>query len=135
MRSSSGQQLETQSADRRSTLAKVLAPEEVRPGDVVTMLHEIAELPSFLWCMDASLLPAEAPIRIQYVSDGGGIPLKVKSVCLPFVLVKLPYGGQQTLDVRQCRLARLDTAYARTAWKTYKKLRNKRKRNRNRNRK
>jgi hypothetical protein len=127
MRPSRGQQLEQPSADAECTLAKPLAPEEIRPGDFVSMLHEIAELPSFFWCADATVLPANELIRIQYVPEGGGIPMKVKSVCLPFVLVKSPFGDQRTLDVRQCRLARLDGNYARTTWKSYKKSRGGRK--------
>ena len=103
------------------TLAKALAPEDVRPGDFVALLHVIAELPSFLWCTETWALPVHEPVRIQFAPGGGGVPLKVKSVCLPFVLVKLPTGGRRTLDLRQCRLARLDISYAKLAWKARKK--------------
>ena len=133
MRCSSRQQLDEQAVDQQCTLAKALAPEEIRPGEFVSMLHEIVELPSFLWTADASVLPVDEPIRIRYVPEGGGIPMKVEAVCLPFVLVKLPVGGQQALDVRQCRLARLDRTYARTTWKMYRKFYSKRKRKRKRN--
>ena len=113
--------VDTQRAQNVCTLAKALAPEDVRPGDFVALLHVTAELPSFLWCTDAWSLPADEPMRIQFVPCGGGVPLKVQSVCLPFVLVKLPIGGRRTLDLRQCRLARLDRAYAKLAWKARKK--------------
>jgi len=46
-----------QPSDTRSTLAKTLAPKEVRRGDCVTLPREIAEVPSFYWCADASLAP------------------------------------------------------------------------------
>lgn len=104
-----------------STLAKALAPEEIRPGDYVTLLDEIAELPSFFWCADAATLPYDEPVRIRFRPQGGGVPLKVQSVCLPFVLVKHPRGEWRTLDVRTCRLARLHRSYARSAWKAHKK--------------
>lgn len=117
------------------TLAKALAPEDIQPGDFVTWLYVMAELPSFLWNADASTLPVEDPIRIQLVPEDGGIPMKVKSVCLPFILVKLPEGEKQSLDVRQCRLARLDRAFAKATWKALGKSRLKRKRRRKRNRK
>ena len=97
-------------------------------GDFVTMLHTITELPSCMWCADASTLPLHEPIRIQFMPLHAGIPLKVQSVCLPFVLVKRPFGDQQTLDVRQCRFARIDREYATEAWKAHKKHRSKRKR-------
>jgi hypothetical protein len=104
-----------------ATLAKALAPEEIRPGEFVTPLHVIAELPSFFWCGDGWTLPHDEPVRIRFTPTSDGLPLKVKSVCLPFVLVKQASGGRQTLDLRKCQLARLDRRYAKRAWKAYKK--------------
>jgi hypothetical protein len=130
MRSSEQQQVDargTQRAAPCATLAKSLAPEEIRPGDFVTPLYVTAELPSFLWHADAATLPLDDPIRMQFVPPDGGVPMKVKSACLPFVLVKLPTGKQQVLDVRLCRLARLDPGYAAVIWKTQRKKRAKRK--------
>jgi hypothetical protein len=49
------------------------------------------------------------------------MPMRVKSVCLPFVLTKCPAGEQSTIDLRKCQLARLDQGYAKRAWKAYKK--------------
>jgi len=113
--------LEHPPSDTDLTLAHALAPEEIRRGDFVTLLDEIVELPSFFWCGDAVLLPCHEPVRIRLVSSGGGIPLRVKQVCLPFVLARLPCGQHRALDVRKCRLARLGKSYARVAWKAYKK--------------
>ena len=121
-------QSDEQSATRCATLAKALAPEDICVGDFVTMLHTITELPSCMWCADASTLPLHEPIRIQFMPLQAGIPLKVQSVCLPFVLVKRPFGDQQTLDVRQVRFARIDREFATEAWKAHKKRRSKRKR-------
>jgi hypothetical protein len=104
-------------------LAKALAPEEIRSGDYVTPLDEIAELPSFLWCADATIVPHDQPVRIRFTSPSGGVPLKVKSVCLPFVLVRHPQGERRMLDVRKCRLARLDRTHARAAWKAIRQQR------------
>ena len=121
MRSSNQKQLAKHTAEFNSTLAKTLAPEEVRARDFVTVFHRIAELPSFLWCADASTLSVHDLVRIQFISEGAGIPLKVKSICLPFVLVKHPRGFKRTVDLRQCRLARLDRGFATMAWKAFKK--------------
>jgi hypothetical protein len=105
-----------------STLAKLLAPEDIRRGDYVTPLDVLAEVPSFFWCCDdAAISPREVPVRMRFLSATGGVPLKVRRVCLPFVLVKHPRGEQHTLDTRKCRLARLDKRFAKAAWKVCKK--------------
>jgi hypothetical protein len=105
------------------TLARPLAPEDVRPGEYVAVLHVICELPSFLWAADAYAVPLDQPIRIPFVPPGGGVALRVTSVCLPFVLVKSARGARRTLDLRQCRLARLDRRFATATWKAYRRCR------------
>jgi hypothetical protein len=107
-----------------ATLAKALAPEEIRAGDYVTLLHIVAEVPSFFWFSECWNLPPNQPVRIRFTSATDGAPLKVESLCLPFVLVKNAAGDKTTLDVRKCQLARLDRTYAKQAWKAYKKPRN-----------
>ena len=126
----------------------MLAPEDIRAGDYVAVLREIYELPSYWWSMDtcgrragghslASVLmrydcvvcvsmdtaldSRDELVRIRMVPTQENIPLKVKSVCLPFVLAKQPTGERRTLDLRRCRLARLDKRYAAAAWKAYKR--------------
>lgn len=89
-------------------------------GDFVSLLHVFYVFPSFFWCCDEFSRSREETVRITYLPDAGGVPLKVKAVCLPFVLVKHPTGGKRTLDVRKVRLARLDKKYAAAAWKMRK---------------
>jgi hypothetical protein len=103
------------------SLAKPLAPEEIRIGDFVSPLHVFYDFPSFLWCGDSAIQRREETVRICYLPESGGVPLKVKSVCLPFVLVKKADGTQQTLDIRKVRLARLNLRFAKAAWKLRKK--------------
>ncbi len=110
------------------TTAKVLAPEDVRAGDYVALLHVVYELPSFFWCGGIGTIRPDEPVRIPFVPNNGGVPLRVRSVCLPFILVKAPSGQMRNLDVRRYRLARLDRAYARAAWKARKKSSRKRER-------
>jgi hypothetical protein len=105
---------------RGGALAKPLAPEEIRVGDFVTPLHVFYDFPSFFWD-DSAIGRRDETVRICYIPETGGVPLKVKSICLPFLLAKHPRGEQQTLDVRRVRLARLDPTYAKTAWKLCKK--------------
>jgi hypothetical protein len=104
-----------------ATLAKPLAPEDVRSGDFVTPLHLVAEVPTYFWYDDRWTLPRDQLVRIRYTPGSDGLPLKVKSICLPFVLVKQASGEQRTLDLRTCHLARLDRRFAKAAWKAYKK--------------
>jgi hypothetical protein len=113
----------TGSAAAEATLAKAIAPEDIRTGDFVTPLSVIAEVPSYYWRADAWSLPVDQPVRIRFTSSCDGLPLKVKSVCLPFVLLKQATGQPLTLDLRQCQLARLDRRYAKRAWKACKKAR------------
>lgn len=104
-----------------ATLARPLAPEEVRVGDFVAVLNVTYELPSFWWCAESYRIPHEQPVRLQYLPEDGGTPLKVRAVCLPFVLVKTHDGQHRTLDVRKYRLARLDRGFAKIAWREAKK--------------
>lgn len=103
------------------TLAKTLAPEDIRPGDYVTPLFILAEVPTYFWRMDAWDQPPEEPVRMRFMPSTQGSPLKVCSVCLPFVLVKSPNGDHSSLDLRSCQLARLNKSHARRVWKAFKK--------------
>lgn len=123
MRDSSTQLEAEQDAGACATLARSLAPEEVRQGDFVAVLQVTYEVPSFMWRADSFQIPHDEPVRIQFMPDGGGLPLKVRSICLPFVFVKDPDGNHRTLDVRKCRLARLHPDYAKVVWKAHKKSR------------
>ncbi len=118
---------QTEPAHAESTLAKSLAPEDVRVGDYVTPLHEIREWPAFFWFCDSSFEQHEELLRVRLLPENSGAPLKVESVCLPFVLVKPAKGKPFTLDVRRSRLARLSKSYARIAWKAQKNKKRNRK--------
>jgi len=98
-----------------ATLAKSLAPEEICAGDYVAVLHVVYELLALVWCDDLALAERDEIIRLKMVPEKSGEPLLVKSVCLPFVLVKNLAGKKQTLDIRRSRLARLAPAYAKAA--------------------
>ncbi len=105
-----------------TTLARPIAPDDLRRGEYVAVLHEVAEVPSFFWCCDSGLLNPHEPVSITYRPlSKDRVPLKVIALCLPFVLVEHPDGEHRTLDIRGCQLARLDKEYARVAWKGMKK--------------
>lgn len=102
-------------------LAKSVGLEDLRVGDYVTFLQVSYQYPSFLWC-DSSQ-PQNEPVQITFLPFRAGVPLKIKAICLPFLVVAEPNKRSNTIDVRQCRLARLDDDYARAAWKALKKKR------------
>jgi hypothetical protein len=93
----------------------------VRTGDFVAVLDELYEIPSYCWRDDVVLRPRDELVRIWVMPTKENPPLKVKAVCLPFVLVKRPLGECHVLDVRRLRLARLDQSYGRAVWKAYRK--------------
>jgi hypothetical protein len=111
----------TSSAVAEATLAKALAPEDIRPGDFVTPLFTTAEVLSFWWNGGAWNLPPDQPVRVRMTYNCDGMPMRVKAVCLPFVLTKNPAGEQSSLDLRKCQIARLDGRFAKRAWKAYKR--------------
>src|SRR4051794_17591673 len=98
------------------TLARVLAPEDIRRGDYVAPLYVISEWPSWLWD-HAGIYPRDELVRIRSMPHEEPKVMKVRAVCLPFVLARLRHGEQQTIDVRKYRLARLDKRFGQAAWR------------------
>ncbi len=93
----------------KPTLAVPIAPEDLRRGCYVAVLHVIDQYPAF--CFD---LPGRTElVNIRSLPDDEIQPLKVIDVCLPFVTVIKPDRGIVTLDVRRHEMARLDDVYAR----------------------
>jgi hypothetical protein len=105
-------------AERDVTLAKTLAPEDVRPGDYIAVLSEEYEYAAFAWSCDSSLSNADSILRVRFKPRETTGPLRVIDACLPFVFVKEPKGEGRTLDLRVVRLARLDRSYAKRVCKT-----------------
>ncbi len=114
-------------SDQVATLAKSLAPEDIHAGDYVTVLHVVHELFALAWCDDLALTERDEIIRLKLVPEKSGEPLLVKSVCLPFVLVKNLAGKKRPLDIRRSLLARLDPVYAEAAFSKKKSKRRKQK--------
>jgi hypothetical protein len=107
--------LDTPGKAASATLARALAPEDIGVGDFVAVLHEITEWPSWFWCDNALVAAPSEVVQIRYLPRDDAVALKVESVCLPFVLVKLPCGERRTVDVRRHRLARLGAKFAKAA--------------------
>ncbi len=105
---------------KRSKPARLIGPEDVRPGLYVT----VAETTWQVLCV-----PEEAGIgapepRIARVSGwdaDAGRPLRVVSVSLPYVLVIDRDGDYEAVDLRRSRLARLGKAYGNAAFAALRK--------------
>lgn len=99
------------------TLAALVAAEDLQCGDVIALLNEVYEYPSFLWLCDGQMTPPDQPVRIRWRARQAGRPLKVVAICLPFVFVETPARRCRTIDVRRCECVRLHRDYARMVWK------------------
>jgi hypothetical protein len=104
-----------------TNVAARVAGEDIKPGDYVTALTEIYELPSFLWCCTDGTLAAHEPVRSVYHARDAGHPTKVVAVCLPFVYAKQPSGGTAIFDIRKHQLVRLEINTGRRVWKRLRK--------------
>lgn len=114
------------SAERAATsVAKPLAPEDLRVGDYVALLRTLYEVPTFFWCGEPSLEDRSELIVLRMLPDQPTLPLQIEAVCLPFVLVSSPSGEPRSLDIRRHQLARLDARFARQARRLQKARRKK----------
>lgn len=107
--------------DREHQLARPRAPEDVRRGDYVSVLHVVGEHLCCEQLAQAQYRSVE-PVRIAWLPFGDPTPMKVLEVCLPFVLVREADGAPRTLDTRRYRLARVTEEFARKAFKRLKLL-------------
>lgn len=103
------------SASRSERSARALAPEDVRVGDGVTVSH-----------VTVQILAAEDPplgddqnrlLHARMIPDCAGVPLRVQEVCLPFVVVRSPFGGSGVIDLRRHHLFWLEDRFTRRAFK------------------
>ena len=100
-----------------TTVVARIAGEDLKPGDFVTALTEMIELPSFLWCCDSAAAPKDELVRLRYLPRESGEPFKVIAVCLPFVYTKRSNGKLTTFDTRKHQLVKLDSLSGKKVWK------------------
>lgn len=99
-----------------SVVARI-AGEDLKPGDFVTVLTEMIELPSFLWSCDSAATPKDELVRLRYLPREAGEPFKVMVVCLPFVYTQRANGKLTTFDTRKHQLVKLDNMSGKKVWK------------------
>ena len=108
-----------------TTLAKTLAPEDVRCGDYVTILTKSAEFPSFFWDCRPQLNNDSEVINISFRPEEAGEPQRVVEICLPFVLTKTHKDKVNIIDIRASSLVKLSDTYAKKYYKLSKPKKNK----------
>jgi len=109
-----------------TAVAARVAGEDLRPGDFVTVLNTIVEMPSWLWCPTDLPGPIDEPVRSQYMPRDAGQPHKVVAICLPFVYTEPAEGtGTVTFDIRQNQLVRLSQESGQIVWKRHRKRKKK----------
>jgi hypothetical protein len=100
----------------KSNIARAVAPEDIRPGAYVTILHVIDEFLPPILCPDDASWRSVQPLRVRWLPCDDPAPMKVKSVCLPFVFVRMPDGMHRSLDVRRHLLAEVSRDYGRSVF-------------------
>ena len=101
---------------KKTSLASLLAPEDIRRGHYVAVLNEIEQW--FPFCCSTG---KPEPYNVRIVPTDEIVVLQVFEICLPFVTVRKADGSLLTLDVRRHELVRLDDGYAR---RVIRRLRN-----------
>ena len=90
--------------------SSLIGPEDIELGDYVTVSHETFEYIPTGCEHDGQLR------RVTMLADNAGKPLKVVSLCPPFILVEDPNGKHYPVDLRNHRLARLSGSYGKEAF-------------------
>lgn len=98
------------------SIAAPIAPEDIRPGDYITILHVVLEILGDFCVADTRYTRIE-PVQIQCLPFGEPPVLEVDAVCLPYVLARDAKGAPRTLDIRRHRLARLTESFGRQSFK------------------
>lgn len=95
---------------RDGTLARTLAPDDVRPGMYIAPLLRLDERQPNVF--DATpTVSADGVIRSVRIPTGSATPALVVDVCLPYLFVRSPRGTYRVLDGRRFKLARVSDAF------------------------
>ena len=101
-------------------VTKFVGPEDIIPGDYITPM---SERPEYLWfSKEGEFSHSKVDVLSPKVrSRMSGLPLRVKEICIPFVVAKTPFGGLLVLDTRKIDFGLLNYGFAKRLFKTLKK--------------
>ena len=111
----------------QNEMSRSLPPEDIRVGQYVAVQHVVHECTPCFCNSDPQWRPLRIMRTLELPWKGGGVPMRVVEVCLPFVLVQRPNGRHRTLDVRRYRLARVSNRYGQEVFKRVREDREKQK--------
>lgn len=110
--------MKTAEHPQEATLAQRVAGEDLHVDDYVAVLKTTGQ---FLSCMWDHFDPgSEKIVRVPFIPDDAGTPLKVFAICLPFVYAKRPNDTVATIDLRMTEIVRVDKGIAKAVWKQIK---------------
>lgn len=102
--------------NEESDISRPLAPEDIREDDYVAVIGEILQIVRWDCAPAIPGTPPETAHVLCFPYEDAE-PLRVVSVCLPFVLVRDARDKHRTLDTRQLRLARVSERFGKKAFK------------------
>lgn len=101
------------------TTTRTIAPDDLRRGSYIAIsvrVHEFIRGRFDEYCRPLTIE------RIAALPDEDDLlPMKVLSVCVPFVLVQKPDGSARAIDLRQNRVSLVDPAFGRAAFRACSK--------------
>ena len=96
--------------DQELEMARPVAPEDIQPGEFVSVLHVVWECPPLPWDRPDG---SGKPLRVLMLPRNDCAPMQVIDICLPQLLVKTAHGKRRLIDVRKYRLARVPEPFGR----------------------
>lgn len=99
--------------------SRLIGPEDVRPGQFVT----IAEATWQILCVPFDCDSFSEP-RVRHVTgwpESSGWPLRIERVCLPYAFAETVSGAHVVIDLRRHRLSKLSKSYGRAVFEAHKK--------------
>lgn len=112
-----------QSENAAPTVTRRLPAEDIRIGSYVTVVQQVTEVISCLWCGETAAADRAQPVLYRHTPDDSGEPKKVLAVCLPFVFVEDLHGTPSTIDLRYAELTLLSPEYIEVVQRKLRKAR------------
>ncbi|MEM1353739.1 MAG: hypothetical protein AAGC44_07075 [Planctomycetota bacterium] len=99
----------------QARMSRNIAPEDIRPGMFIAVSRSICQLiPS---SVEEGWDKQPRTVDVPFIPQDSGQAMKVLEVCVPFVLVELPCGLKQSLDLRRQSVMRLSFAFGQAAFR------------------
>lgn len=106
--------MDTMTTDKKLRTTRTVAPEDLRGGQYIAITRMMIQLIPPM--CDPQLTPEPQTVRLWGIPPFAGQPMRIVSVCLPFVLVEGVDRQCRTLDLRRMEVVRLPKKYGRAAF-------------------